>query len=45
MCVSGFSSEKLDMVGRHYHFILFKYFKFYIEIAFFTTFSAIFQHI
>ena len=38
MCASGFCSEKVGMVGRHYHFI-------YIDNAFFTTLLPIFQHI
>ena len=33
ICVSGFSSEKPGMVGRHYHFIFSKIF--HIDIAFF----------
>ena len=35
ICVSGFSSEKPGMVGRHYHFIFSKIF--HIDIAFFFS--------
>ena len=42
ICVFQVSAlKKIGIVGRHYHFIKI----FCIEIAFFTTFSAIFQHI